>query len=104
MGHSKISKEEQLNIRNRAKAELERLEKIQADIEKVKILDNFKNKFNMCETTYKIILAEHQKNKNVTPNGYLKLDMRQVPHALTFAGYDFNKELLTELFGSKSTK
>lgn len=30
--------------------------------------------------------------------------MRQVPDALKFAGYSFEKELLNEIFGSKSTK
>lgn len=32
------------------------------------------------------------------------VDMRQVPNALKFAGYDFDKELLVELFGSSSQK
>ena len=30
--------------------------------------------------------------------------MKQVPHALNFAGYNFDKELLNDLFGAQSSK
>lgn len=30
--------------------------------------------------------------------------MKEAPHALSFAGYDFNRELLNDLFGSASQK
>lgn len=98
-----ITEEEQLALRNRAKAELERLEIRLAEKEKIQIVDEFKNKFNICETVYKIILEEHQKSKGKKiEKQSLSLTMKQVPYALKFAGYTFEKDLLTELFGASS--
>lgn len=99
-----ISLEEQKVLRDNAKAELYRLEKIQSDIEAIKLLDAFKNKFNICESVYKVVLKEHQISKGKSDTNYLKLTMTQVPFALTFAGYTFDKVLLNELFGSSSQK
>ena len=97
----KLTQKEKLILRNQTKDELMRLETINNDSETIALLDSFKNKFNICESVYKIVLSEHQKRKghNYT---YLKLDMRQVPYALEFAGYSFDKALLNELFGAKS--
>ncbi len=100
----KISEQEKLNLRKSAKAELERLEKCLSEPNTVQILDEFKNKFNICETVYKVILDEHQKYKDNQTEGFLKLDMRQVPYALKFAGYNFDRSLLNELFGNSSSK
>ncbi|MBQ7119186.1 MAG: hypothetical protein IJO09_03140 [Oscillospiraceae bacterium] len=104
MSYIKISSEQQKILRDNAKAELNRLEGIQANIETIKLLDAFKNKFNICESVYKVILKEHQARKGKPCNGYLKIIMTQVPFALIFAGYTFEKELLNDLFGSKSSK
>jgi hypothetical protein len=104
MGSPKISERDKLTLRNNAKAELERMEKCLSEYETVRMVDDFKNKFNLCETVYKLILAEHQKSKGKQPPEYLKIDMRQVPHALSFAGYSFDKSLLNELFGKTSLK
>lgn len=104
MSSVKISPEIQKNLRNNAKAELTRLETIQKHVETIKLLDEFKNKFNICESVYKVVLKEHQISKGKTDTHYLKLIMTQVPFALSFAGYSFKKELLNELFGSSSKK
>lgn len=104
MSSVKISPERQKNLRNNARAELTRLESIQANIETIKLLDEFKNKFNICESVYKVVLKEHQLSKGKTDTNYLKLVMTQVPFALSFAGYSFGKDLLNELFGSSSKK
>ena len=104
MSSVKISPESQKKLRHNAKAELTRLESIQANIETIKILDEFKNKFNICESVYKVVLKEHQLSKGKTDTNYLKLIMTQVPFALSFAGYSFGKDLLNELFGSSSKK
>lgn len=104
MSSVKISPESQKNLRSNAKAELIRLEAIQANIETIKLLDEFKNKFNICESVYKVVLKEHQISKGKPDTYYLKLTMTQVPFALSFAGYSFEKELLNELFGSSSKK
>ncbi|MBP3673651.1 MAG: hypothetical protein J6J18_07465 [Oscillospiraceae bacterium] len=104
MSSVKISPESQRNLRNNAKAELTRLETIQDNVETIKLLDEFKNKFNICESVYKVVLKEHQIRKGKTDTNYLKLIMTQVPFALSFAGYSFEKDLLNELFGSSSKK
>lgn len=104
MNAPKISAQEQKILRNNAKAELERMEACLVDQSTVQLLDAFKNKFNICETVYKVIFAEHQKRKRKSVNGYLKVNMTQVPHALNFAGYTFEKKDLNELFGASSKK
>lgn len=101
----KISEQEKLKLRNEAKTELERLESFfKQDTDTVQLLEDFKNKFNICETVYKVILKKYQNCKSKKSEEHLILDMRQVPSALNFAGYTFDKALLTELFGSNSSK
>ncbi len=104
MSRIKLSFNEQKALRDNARKELERLEKIQANADMVQLLDSFKNKYNICETVYKVILKAHQNAKGKTVSNYLKVIMTQVPYALTFAGYTFDKELLNELFGATSKK
>lgn len=89
MAKIKITEQEQLHLRHRARSEVEKLEVILSNSAIVKTLDEFKNKFNICETAYKIVLAEHQRRKGKNAK-CLKLDMKQVPHALPFAGYSFD--------------
>lgn len=103
MSKPQITPQEQLQLRNTAKNEIERLEAIQNNEETMAVIDAFKNCYNICETAYKIILAEHQNRKGKTPTRYLKVCMTQVPFALDFAGYKFEKTLLSELFGGKPT-
>ena len=70
-----LTNEDKLKLRNKAKLEIERLEQISKDTETSKLLDSFKNKFNFCESAYKIILLEHQKAKgNVADLKRLQLD------------------------------
>lgn len=104
MSKPRISEKEKIVLRNTAKDELLRMEMVLTDHATIQTLDSFKNKYNTCETVYKVILAEHQKNKNRNADKkILKVDMRQVPYVLEFAGYSFNKELLSKLFGSDET-
>ncbi|MBQ6524220.1 MAG: hypothetical protein IJI12_06115 [Atopobiaceae bacterium] len=81
--------------------EIDRLEAIL--VEDGQLINCFKDRFNICETVYKIALFEHQKSigKRLEAR-QLKLDMRQAPSALSFAGYSIDRQLLTKLFGSKS--
>lgn len=103
MASLNISDEDKKKLRSVAKSEVERLETLLKEDKNTKIVDAFKNRFNVCESAYKIILAEHQKRKGKNQTTHLKIDMRQVPSALTFAGYTFEKQLLSELFGGKPT-
>ena len=104
MGRSakKLTPQEQLDIRNEAKKELHRLQEIFDNKEVKQMLDDFKDKFTHCESVYKVILKEHQSNKTGTQNTFLKIDMRQVPYALDYAGYTFEKDFLEKLFGSET--
>lgn len=104
MSSPKITEQEKVALRNNAKIELERMEAYLTDQSTVCLLDSFKNKFNICETVYKVILAEHQKRKGKQVATFLKVDMTQVPYALNFAGYNFERTLLNELFGASSSK
>lgn len=104
MKRRNISAEEQRDLRESAKIELMRLEAFFQNEDVTELLDRFKNRFNQCETVYKVILAEHQKRKGRKNNEHLKVNMTQVPHALSFAGYSFKKDELNELFGSSSPK
>ena len=96
----KISVDEQIALRGRAKSELNRLETIMNNRQIMELLDRFKNKFNLCESTYKVVLAEHQLIKG-KPSSQLKLDMTQAPFAMAFAGYSIDRDLLNRLFGAK---
>ena len=86
MSAPKITEQEKKALRNNAKTELERLEACLADQRTVQLLDEFKNKFNICESVYKVILAEHQERKGKQVTSFLKVDMTQVPHALILRG------------------
>lgn len=93
---------EQKELRINAKNELLYMENILNNEETTQLVDSFKNKYNVCETVYKIILSKHQECLHKQNNGFLKVDMRQVPHALAFAGYTFDKSLLSKLFGAST--
>ena len=96
-----LTVEQQLSLRNRAKAELIRLEAVYSDEETKEKINRFKEKFGVCEIVYKVILEDHQFNKTGKHLERLQVDMTQAPHALTYAGYDFDKNLLTHLFGAE---
>ena len=104
MSKPKITEEEKEKLRDSAKAELERLEAICSNEEVTQLLNDFKGKYNLCESVYKVVLVKYQKTKGRKPKEYLAVDGRQVEAALKFAGYNFDKALLTEIFGAKSQK
>lgn len=60
---TQLNETQKLSLRNRAKDELIRIEKLVADKEKKKFIDDIKEKFSICEIVYKVILEEHQFNK-----------------------------------------
>ena len=49
MGKAKLSLDEKKTLRKKTKAELDRIEKILEKDETVQLLNEFKNKFNLCE-------------------------------------------------------
>lgn len=96
-----LSEEEQLILRNKAKAELDRLMAIYNDEETKQLVEDFKSRFGICEIVYKVVLDDHQFNKTGQHPEYMKVTMAQVPHALKYAGYDYEKDLLNKLFGAE---
>ncbi len=98
---AKLTDTEKQSPRNKAKAEPERLDSAFSNETTKQKIDDFKDTFSKCEIVYKVILEEHQFKKTGEHLERLQITMRQVPHALAFAGYDFDNLLLTKLFGSK---
>ncbi len=101
MALKKLDKAQQLALRNKAKGELERLQTVLSDLDTKKMVDNFKEKFSMCEIVYKVILDDHQYNKKGKHLDRYKIIMTQAPHVLSYAGYDYDYDLLNKLFGSE---
>lgn len=99
----KLSAQQQKDLREKAKKECLRLDAIRADAEKENLINAFKSKFTACEIVYKVILKEHQLCKTKKLPDHLLVDMKQAPYALSFAGYRFDKSLLSELFGGRDT-
>ena len=97
---AKYSENQQKALRLEAKKELIRLENVSKDTETMTLIESFKTKYNICETVYKVVLREHQSIKKNEHETHLKVTMRQVPHALKFAGYGFKKDLLNNIFGA----
>lgn len=102
MGKMDLSEEEQLQLRNKAKSELDRLQGLLSDRMAMELVEQFKSKFSVCEIVYKIILEEHQFRKKGERPSRMIISMNQVPFALEFAGYNFDKNLLSKLFASKT--
>jgi len=96
-----LSAEQQAELRNRAKTELERLEAVYTDEQTRERINRFKDKFGICEIVYKVILEDYQFNRTDQHFETFLIDMRNVPYALNYAGYDFDKSLLTHLFGAE---
>lgn len=96
-----LSSEEKLALREKAKSELKRLEVVYAEDETKEKIHTFKEKFGICEIVYKVVLDAHQFNKTGKHPERMKVDMTQVPYALAYAGYDFDRNLLTQLFGAE---
>lgn len=96
-----LSLEEQLALRNKAKSELLRLDALLNYEDNQERINRFKERFSICEIVYKVVLSEYQFNKTGKRPERMRVDMNQAPYALSFAGYVFNRELLTKLFGSE---
>ena len=50
---------------------------------------------------YKVLFADYEFNRTGNSSDRLKISMKQAPSALSYAGYDYNRALLTKLFGSE---
>ncbi len=98
------SGKKQIDLRTKARNRLIELESIHKDETLKNMINSFIEKYSICEIVYKVVLKDHQTNKkDDVKDETLKVDMRQVPHALNYAGYDFDSALLDHLFGSNET-
>lgn len=91
-----------IRLRKCALREIKKLEEIQNDTLTMMLLDKLKNKFNICESAYKVILKEYLHNKKKKES--LNIDMRRVPAVFSYAGYDFDKKMLARIFGTSKGK
>lgn len=66
-------------------------------------IDDFKRKFIICESVYKILLKKQQNDIKKTKNENLRIMIKQVKPALDYAGYPYDDNLFEKLF-STSTK
>lgn len=103
MNKSKWTEAEQAKLRKKAQEKLIDIEKLYQDTDTIQTLDAFKNKFNICETVYKVILAEYlkQKNRKVNDKNLKIKSTRQVSAVLSFAGYKFEDEFISKIFGGQ---
>lgn len=97
-----LSNEQKLALRNKVKAELTRLNSVKSDKKVKQMIDDFKEKFTICEIVYKVIREEWENNKSGKRPERMLIDMREVPATLNYAGYNFEKELLRKLFGGET--
>jgi len=93
-----------MRLRGNVNKEFEKIEKIYQNKSLTETLNKYKNYFNLCESTYKVILRDYLIRKDGKADKYLKLDMRQAPAAMKFAGYVIDKELLSRMFGSEEKR
>ncbi|MBO5609492.1 MAG: hypothetical protein J5929_03810 [Eubacterium sp.] len=93
----KISEKEKSNLKRKTYNELLRLENIINNTDDISKINLFKNYFNVCESVYKVVLKRLTDKKDKD----LKLDMREIPAAMKYAGYIVDINLLKRLFGSK---
>ena len=91
---------DKLKLQNAAKAELERLETIANDESTSQKIDDFKRKFIICESVYKILLKKHQNDIKKTKNENLRIMIKQVKPALDYAGYPYDDNLFEKLFST----
>ena len=95
----KMTEEEQLVLRNKAKNELLRIKKVMDDIDTQQKIESFKTKFSTCEIVYKVVLETHQICTKGECPAVMKIHLTQVKNALLFAGYDYDYVLLSKIFG-----
>ncbi len=101
-------------LRNEIARKLHKMEQNLADAEKVRLRWLFIDKFIRCEVAVKKVMTAYKKSRNGDKDkGFERLDMRTIPAALDWAGFNFQKEELDELFsgsgkfnrcGTKSAK
>lgn len=101
-------------LKNEIARKLYKMETNLADSEKVLLRWMFIDKFIRCEVACKKVLtAFHKEKKGEKDKGFERLDMRSIPKAMEWAGLDFSREELDELFsgsgkynrcGTKSAK
>ena len=97
----RLTAEQQARLREKARQELARLEALDADPEAKQMVEDFKTRFSTCEIVYKVILADYSQKKDGKKPERMQVNMTQAPVALSYAGYTFDKALLTRLFGAE---
>ncbi len=100
-------------LRNEIARKLHKMDTNLLDTEKVHLRWLFMDKFIRCEVAVKKVLTAYHKSRGDKDKGFERLDMRSIPKALEWAGFDISRAELDALFsgsgkfgkcGTKSAK
>lgn len=99
-------KDKKALAKKHAKQKLEIALETQQNREFLAIRNQFIDKFTLCDLTCKVILEGYKKQQKQNNQDFrLVLDMRTIPYAFAWAGYEVDRNVLSRIFGgSKSFK
>ena len=66
--------------------------------------DKFMEKYMLCEAACREILYAYNKDRKRMKKEDIQLNMQTIPSVMNKAGYQFDKELLTAIFGSSNKR
>lgn len=100
------SKKDIKSLHKKVIKKINQLECILQNEEEIKIINDFKNLFNVCETTCKEILFNYLRNKKneKVKKESIRLNMNQIHSAFAYAEYNIDNNILAKIFGSKTEK
>lgn len=100
----KLSSEQQQVLRRKAYNLLNKKQSLLASADTKTMVNDFIEKFVLCETICKSILKEYFKAGNENPaEKDIKLDVRNIKGALNYLGYTYDDNIIKGIFGSGKT-
>ncbi len=102
----KIAEEKKKKVKTKAKNKLDELTKFVCDENRMKEINDFKTRFEICESIYKYLLEQYKQLncKKEVKSIYLKLNISEVKAVLSFFEYKYDEIKITNLFGSEKAK
>lgn len=94
-----LTKEKSEKIKIEVKEHILRAEKIKQ--KDMKLIEQFRTKFTICESAYKIM---EQRIGNLKERKNIRLNLRRIKPNIIKLNYDINEELLDKLFGSNGKR
>ena len=74
------------------------------DVQRKNEKDKFMEKYMLCEAACREILCAYNKERKGTKKETIKLNMQTIPSVMNKACYQFDKELLTTIFGASNKR